>query len=63
MSVSNALSPVRAAERHLSGARAEPDQLRVAASARREPLRSDVERLQQVRLPGAVQAVKQHDSG
>ena len=42
--------------------RAEADQLRVDARARREPLRSDVQGLEQVRLARAVRADDEHDA-
>jgi hypothetical protein len=38
------------------GLGAEADQLRVIARPRREPLRADMQRLEQVRLAGAVRA-------
>ena len=63
MPVSNTLSPVEPRSVTFPALDAEADQLRVAAGARREPLRADVERLEEVRLPGAVRAVKEHDSG
>ena len=43
------------------GRRAEADQLRVDPRARREPLRADVQRLEQVRLAGAVRADDEDD--
>ena len=42
---------------------AEADQLRVGARARREPLRADVQRLEQVRLAGAVRAHGENEPG
>ena len=49
-------APLRPASSIAGGRRAVPDQLRVRARARREALRADVERLEQVRLAGAVRA-------
>ena len=43
--------------------RIEPDQRSVAAGARGESLRTHVERLEQIRLAGAVRAVEKHDPG
>ena len=40
---------------------AEPDQPRLRARPRREALRPDVQRLEQVRLPGAVRPDHQHE--
>ena len=62
-SVSNPCRGVRAAKRDTAGVGAEPDQLAVVPSARREALGADVECLEQVRLAGAVRAVKKHDAG
>ena len=49
------------AQRHPGGALAEADQLRVGARARREALRADVQRLEQVRLAGAVRPDDEHE--
>ena len=46
-----------------AAALAEADQLGVRARARREPLRAEMERLEQVRLAGAVLAHDEHDPG
>jgi hypothetical protein len=40
---------------------AETDELRVGARPRREPLRADVERLEQVRLADAVRADREDE--
>src|SRR5262249_54714682 len=40
---------------------AEPDQVRVASCARREPLRRDMQRLEQVRLADAIRADGEHE--
>jgi hypothetical protein len=45
------------------GALAEPDELRVGARPWREPLRPDVQRLEQVRLARAVRAHDEHEAG
>jgi hypothetical protein len=42
---------------------AEPDQLAVVPRPRREALRREMQRLEQVRLPGAVPADDQDDAG
>jgi hypothetical protein len=42
---------------------AEADELRVAARARREALRAEVQRLEQIRLAGAVLANDEDDPG
>jgi hypothetical protein len=42
---------------------AKSDQLAVCACTRREPLRADVERFEQVRLTGAVLADDEDDPG
>ena len=46
---------------HARSRLAEADQLRVLARARREPLRHDVQRLEQVRLADTVAADDEHD--
>ena len=53
--------PSRAAATRAASA-LEADQLRVAAGARREALRADVQRLEEVRLAGAVRAVEEDDA-
>ena len=57
------VGPQAAGEPNARGIRIEPDQRSVAARAWGEPLRSDVERLEQIRLAGAVRAVEKHDPG
>ena len=52
----------RALERDPCRIRAEADHLHVSAGARREPLRPDVQRLEEVRLPGTVRPVQQDDT-
>ena len=42
---------------------AEADELRIGPGARREALRADVKRLEQIRLPGAVRAGHEHQPG
>ena len=51
-----------AANRDACGRLAEANELRVLAGARREPLRRDVQRLEQVRLPDAVRPDGEHDA-
>ena len=50
-------------ELHARGLGAEADQLRVGTCARREALRPDVERLEQVRLAGPVRTDHEHEPG
>jgi hypothetical protein len=50
-------------DRNARGGFAEPDQLTVVACARREALRREVERLEQVRLADAVAADDENDPG
>jgi hypothetical protein len=42
---------------------AEPDQLRICPGAWREPLGRDVQRLEEIRLAGAVRADEQDEPG
>ena len=58
-----ALSPRRPCSAIRAGAFAEADELRVGACPRREALRADVQRLEQVRLAGAVRADDEHEAG
>ena len=51
----------RRAARSRAAVRAEADQLRVGARPRREALRAEVQRLEQVRLAGAVRADDEHE--
>ena len=60
-SVANAVVAEPAGKPHARRVGVEADHLPVASRARREPLRSDVERLEQVRLAGAVRTVEKHD--
>ena len=53
----------RDAQRDRGAVLAEADQLAVRTRARREALRADVQRLEQVRLAGAVLAHDEHDAG
>ena len=48
---------------HAARRLAEADQLRIVSRARREALRRDVQRLEQVRLAGTVTADDEHDAG
>ena len=47
---------------HAAGALAEPDELRVLPRSRREALRRDMERLEQVRLARAVRPHDEHET-
>ena len=57
-----ATSPRRPCTHHACGGRAEADELRVGPGPRREALRADVQRLEQVRLPGAVRPGHEHEA-
>ena len=53
---------IRPAEGYPAGLRAEANHLGIAPRTRREPLRTDMQSLEEVRLSCPVRAVQEHDS-